>query len=225
MRVRDVISGCVITVIALSGVATPVDVSAVDTVAPRWQRQSPPPQTTPPAGQRGGGGRGRGRGGVQVMTLTTAAWTDGGTIPAKHAQAGRDVSPPLTWSAPPEGTGSFVLLVHDLDAITSSGATSPLHWLVWNIPAASRGLPEGVPAQSELADGTRQISNTGPAYRGPAAPATGPVHHYAFELYAIDGTIDVPAVGDSPAKTRAAVVAAMDGRIRGKATLIGTYKR
>jgi Raf kinase inhibitor-like YbhB/YbcL family protein len=164
------------------------------------------------------------------MTLTTKAWTDGGAIPIKHAQPGRDVSPPLSWIVPGESTlaesiGSFVLLVHDLDAVTSSGQTSPLHWLVWNIPTSARSLPEGVPAQAELPDGTRQISNTGPTYRGPAAPASGPPHHYAFELYAIEGTIDVPAVGDSPAKTRAAVFAAMDGRIRGKGTLIGTFKR
>jgi Raf kinase inhibitor-like YbhB/YbcL family protein len=193
--------------------------------ADQQQQQPPPANPTgqPPAGQRGGGQRGRG--GVQVMTLSTTAWADGGIVPAKYSQAGRDVSPPLTWGAPPETASSFVLLVHDLDAINNTGVTSPLHWLVWNIPGALRGLPEGVPGQSELPDGTRQISQSGPYYRGPAAPATGPVHHYAFELYAIEGTIDVPAVGASPAETRAAVFAAMSGRIRAKATLVGVYKR
>jgi phosphatidylethanolamine-binding protein (PEBP) family uncharacterized protein len=78
---------------------------------------------------------------------------------------------------------------------------------------------------SELADGTRQISQSGPYYRGPAAPASGPPHHYAFELYAVEGRIDVPAVGASPANTRDAVFKAMAGNIRGKATLVGTYRR
>ena len=65
---------------------------------------------------------------------------------------------------------------------------------------------------------------TGPYYRGPAAPATGPEHHYVFDLYALDGTIEVAAVGASPAATRTAVMAAVAGHIRGKATLIGRFK-
>jgi Raf kinase inhibitor-like YbhB/YbcL family protein len=191
------------------------------------QQQNPPGQ--PPAGQRGGGGQ-RGRGGVQVLTLSTTAWTDGGTIPIKHSQAGRDVSPPLAWTepqwtTPPQGETSFVLLVHDLDAVNSDGATTPLHWLVWNIPGSTRNLPEGVPHGGEMPGGSRQISQSGPYYRGPAAPATGPPHHYAFELYLIEGKIDVAAVGASPAATRTAVWAAMAGKIRGKATLTGTFRR
>ena len=187
------------------------------------QQQNPPGQ--PPAGQRGGGQRGGGRGGVQVMTLSTAAWTDGGMIPIKHSQAGRDVSPPLAWTDPPQTATSFVLLAHDLDAVNQDGATTTLHWLVWNIPATARSLPEGITHGGEHPDGFRQISQTGPYYRGPAAPASGPPHHYAFELYAIEGTIDVPAVGAAPAATRTAVWTAMAGKIRGKATLIGTFKR
>jgi phosphatidylethanolamine-binding protein (PEBP) family uncharacterized protein len=70
----------------------------------------------------------------------------------------------------------------------------------------------------------RQISVTGPYYRGPAAPATGPEHHYVFDLYALDTTIDVAAVGASPAATRTAVMAAIAGHVRGKATLVGRFK-
>ena len=169
-----------------------------------------PPTQTPPAGQRQGGGGG-GRGGVQVLALSTTAWIDGGLIPIKYTQAGEEVSPPLAWSDPPATTQSFVLIVHDLDATNSDGASTTLHWMVWNIPAASRGLPEHVPQGAELPDGTRQIAATGPNYRGPAAPATGPEHHYVFDLYALDTKIDVPAVGESVAKTRAAVMAAMAG--------------
>ena len=68
------------------------------------------------------------------MTLTTKAWEDGGRIPAKHAQPGRDVSPALSWSAAPEGTASFVLMVHDVDAATGNGIDDVLHWMVWNLP-------------------------------------------------------------------------------------------
>jgi Raf kinase inhibitor-like YbhB/YbcL family protein len=186
------------------------------------------PQT--PVGQRAGGaapaGQGRGgRGAMQIMTLTTSAWPDGGTIPMKFTQAGHDVSPALTWTNAPDTAASFVLIVHDINAPIGNGMDDVLQWLVWNIPAASRELAEGVPQGAELGDGTRQISVTGPNYRGPAAPATGPVHHYVFELFALDTKLDIKPVGASPADTRAAVVAAMAGHIRGKAAMVGLYKR
>jgi Raf kinase inhibitor-like YbhB/YbcL family protein len=175
-------------------------------------------------GQRGRGGGGRGRA-IQVMTLSSGGFTDGGTIPVKYAQPGAEVSPPLAWSGVPDSNVvSFALVVHDLDAAGNTG-DDLLHWLVWNIPSATRTLAEGVPQGPQLSDGARQISASGPYYRGPAAPATGPTHHYVFELYALDATIDVPAVGAAPAATRAAVMTAMAGHVRGKAVLVGTFKR
>jgi Raf kinase inhibitor-like YbhB/YbcL family protein len=188
--------------------------------------QNPPAQTAPAspaaAPQQG---RGRGRGGIQIMTLTSAAWPDGAPIPAKHAQPGRDVSPPLAWSGGPDTVASHVLIVHDLDAPVGTGLDDALHWLVWNIPGTTKALPEGVPQGATLSDGSRQISMTGPNYRGPGAPASGPAHHYVFEIYALDAMIDVPAVGASPAQTRAAVTAAMAGHVRGKGVYTGTFKR
>jgi phosphatidylethanolamine-binding protein (PEBP) family uncharacterized protein len=97
--------------------------------------------------------------------------------------------------------------------------------MLWNIPAAARSLPEGIAQGSQLPDGTRQISATGPYYRGPGALASGPLHHYVLELYALDTMLEVPAVGQSPPLTRAAIVAAMAGHIRGKAVYVGLFKR
>jgi Raf kinase inhibitor-like YbhB/YbcL family protein len=185
------------------------------------QRGAQPPAAPP--GQRGGGS-GRGRGAVQVMTLTTPAWADGAEMPAKYTQAGGESSPPLTWSHVPEGIASFVLIAHDVDAAIGNGTDDLLQWMLWNIPAAATSLPEHVPAVSQLPDGTRQISATGPYYRGAAAPASGPAHHYVFELFALDALVDVPAVGASPPQTHAAVVAAMAGHIRGKAVYTGLFK-
>ena len=194
--------------------------------------QTPPPQP-PPGGQRPagpppggpGGPGGQGRRGMTVMTLTSTAWTDGATIPIKYSQAGLETSPAFAWSDVPDGTTSFVLMMRDLDAASGSGTEEILHWMLWNIPGASRALPEGLPQATQLPDGTRQISATGPYYRGPGAAAAGPPHHYVFELYALDTMVDVPAVGQSPALTRAAVLAAMSGHVRAKAVYVGLFKR
>jgi Raf kinase inhibitor-like YbhB/YbcL family protein len=192
------------------------------TLAIGQQRGQASPANPAPSGQRGGG---RGRGGVQVMTLTSSAWRDGGEIPAPYTQAGEDMSPPLQWTGAPEGVVSYALVVHDVDAAAGNGTEDLLHWLVWNIPAAVTSLHEHSPSMSQLPDGTRQISATGPYYRGPGAPASGPAHHYVFELFALDTALDVPAVGASPPATRAAVAAAMAGHVRGKAVLVGLFKR
>lgn len=175
---------------------------------------------------------------VQVMTLESSAFADGALIPAAHAQRGHDVSPPLSWNGVPEGTATFALVVRDLDAVPPGGGDDTLHWLVWNIAGTATALPAGVPEGNApeaprgagpgprpAGDRLRQISATGPNYRGPAAPASGPAHHYVFELYALDVVLDVPAVGQSPAATRAAVLAAMAGHVRGKGVLTGRYQR
>ena len=182
-----------------------------------------PAPPAPPAQGGGGGGQNR-RGPIQVLSLTSTAWTDGGTIPAKYTQASEQASPPLTWTAPDDAV-SFVLIARDADVAIGNGTDDLLHWMLWNIPKGTRSLPEAVPQANQLPDGTRQISASGPYYRGPGAPASGPAHHYVFEIYALDATIDVPAVGQSPPLTRAAVMAAMAGKIRGKGVLVGLFRR
>jgi hypothetical protein len=159
------------------------------------------------------------------MTLTSTAWPDGGPIPAKYTQSGDESSPPLAWSNAPEGVVSYALIVHDVDAAIGNGTDDVLHWMLWNIPPTVTAIHERAPALPQLPDGTRQISATGPYYRGPGALASGPPHHYVFELFALDTLIDVAAVGQSPPQTRAAVVAAMAGHIRGKAAYVGLFKR
>jgi phosphatidylethanolamine-binding protein (PEBP) family uncharacterized protein len=68
------------------------------------------------------------------------------------------------------------------------------------------------------------VSASGQVYRGPGARAAGPKHHYTFELYALDTTIDVPH-GANEQETRSAVFAAMQGHILGKAVMVGLFKR
>jgi Raf kinase inhibitor-like YbhB/YbcL family protein len=159
-----------------------------------------------------------------AMTLTTSGWPDGGPIPVKYTQAGEQVSPELKWTNTPPGTVSFVLHMHDPDVARNKTTEDQVHWVVWNIPATATGLPENVPKGAELPDGSRQTSASGPVYRGPGAPATGPQHHYTFEIYALDTKIDVPAGGE-PFETRTKVLQAMQGHVLGKAVYVGLFRR
>jgi phosphatidylethanolamine-binding protein (PEBP) family uncharacterized protein len=85
-------------------------------------------------------------------------------------------------------------------------------------------LPEGVPNGSPRPDGSFQISATGPVYRGPGAPATGPMHHYVFELFALDTKLDVQPTADA-FETRANVLKAIQGHILAKAVYGGLFRR
>ena len=194
--------------------------------------QTPP--AAPPQGGRGGGGRGGrgGGGGAQTMTLVTTAWPDGGMIPLRYTQAGAEVSPAIQWSGAPQATASFVLIFHDADTLVPNSTDGILHWLLWNIPGTATGIQQGRPDAFEWEDGTRQISAGGSRYRGPGAPAAGPLHHYVMELYALDTMLDVKVnpqgpqdPNPNPQAVRTQVMQAMMGHVRGKAAYVGLFHR
>ena len=165
-----------------------------------------------------------------AMTMTVEGFPDGGDVPVKYSQAapgvaaGEGLSPAITWSNPPAGTQSFFLHMHDMDLARNKTTDDQAHWVVWNIPPTATGLPEGVPKGPKLANGAFQFSATGQMYRGPGAAATGPKHHYMFELYALDTVIDVQPAADA-FETRANVMKAIQGHVLGKAVYGGLFRR
>ena len=177
-----------------------------------------------------GGGQRAGAPAAPAMTLTVSGFPDGGQIPVKFSQAapgaapGEGTSPAITWTNVPAGTQSFFLNMHDMDVARNKTSDDQAHWVLWNIPATATGLPEGVAKGSQRPDGSYQISATGPVYRGPGAPANGPMHHYMFEVYALDTKLDVVPAADA-FETRANVFKAMQGHILGKAVYGGLFKR
>jgi Raf kinase inhibitor-like YbhB/YbcL family protein len=165
-----------------------------------------------------------------AMTLMIPGFPDGGVIPVKFGQyapgvaLGEGTSPAIVWANAPAGTQSFFLNMHDMDVVRNKTTDDQAHWVVWNIPASASGLPEGVPKGSELPDGSYQISATGPMYRGPGAGANGPLHHYVFELYALDTKLDVKPSADA-FETRANVIKAIQGHILAKAVYGGLFRK
>jgi len=165
-----------------------------------------------------------------AMVLTVQGFPDGGEIPVKFSQAapgaapGEGTSPAISWTNVPAGTQSFVLNMRDLDVARNKTTEDQAHWVVWNIPATSTGYAEGQPKGEKLPDGSYQHSATGQVYRGPGAAATGPRHHYMFEIYALDTKLDVTPGADA-FESRTKVVAAMQGHVLGKAVYGGLFKR
>jgi Raf kinase inhibitor-like YbhB/YbcL family protein len=159
------------------------------------------------------------------LTLTSPAFDDGGIIPNKYTQAaenGTPVSPKLTWSNVPDGVVSFALILHDPDTALNKTTSEVLHWMVFNIPGTARELPEGVPAQAQLPDGSIQALNRAQkvGYMGMGARAPGPYHHYTYDLFALDTKLSL-----GPDATQADVMKAMDGHILAKAVLVGRFHR
>jgi Raf kinase inhibitor-like YbhB/YbcL family protein len=155
------------------------------------------------------------------LFLRSAGFADGAVIPAQFtASSPNTVSPPLEWSNVPAGTESFVLILHDLDEAIDGTIADVMHWMAFNIPGTARELPEGVPPTARLEDGTIQAKNHngGVGYLGPGAPAPGPLHHYAFELFALDTALEL-----DESATRAEVLIGIDEHILGKSVLVGRF--
>ncbi len=151
------------------------------------------------------------------MVLTSPDFQDGGIIPDRFtAVVPNQPSPRLEWSNVPEGTVSFVLIVHDPDNAMRRMPEDTLHWLVFNIPGAARALDGGQPASPTLPDGMIQGKNARGkvGYIGPANPSINPYHHYDWELYALDTNLSL-----GPDATRAEVLKAMEGHAIGKSII------
>jgi len=166
---------------------------------------------------RGGAGRGGGRGGFNLppLLMETDAFPDGGIIPQKFAGRG-GVQPGFKFSNAPEGTVSYAIIFHDLDVAIGGNTGDVLHWIAWNIPSAGGSIPEG-----SLPAGAVQGANiTGQnAYFGPGAPAGPRYHHYVFELYALNATLDLPATAG-----RDELLKAMAGKVTAKAAYVGRFR-
>jgi Raf kinase inhibitor-like YbhB/YbcL family protein len=159
------------------------------------------------------------RGGIAMdgtMKLTAASFQSG-QIPAKFTCNGAGVSPELAWSAPPAGTASLTLVVTDPDA---PGGTFT-HWVLYDLPARTRTLPEGVPSQGQMASGARQGRNDFGTigYGGPCPPGHS-AHRYVFTLYALDIKLNLPA-----GATREQVESALRVHTLARGELIGRYKQ
>ncbi len=132
------------------------------------------------------------------LTLKSADVKPGGTLGEQQVFngmgcTGGNVSPQLSWENAPPDTKSFAVTVYDPDAPTGSGWW---HWLVYDIPAAAKELPQGAGSgKAALPEGARQgRTDFGTRGFGGACPPPGDKpHRYVFTVYALKvDKLDVP---------------------------------
>jgi len=146
------------------------------------------------------------------LMLASGAFRDGSPIPPQYSYKGQNVSPPLVITGAPKAAASLVLIMHDPDAVSGDFT----HWLMWDIPVstdviAANSVPVGA-VQGPNGTGKNQ-------YIGPCPPAGTGIHHYIFELYALDKTLGLPAESD-----RDQLEQTMAGNILARSTLTGLFE-
>jgi Raf kinase inhibitor-like YbhB/YbcL family protein len=163
---------------------------------------------------------------AEVLTLTSSTLQDNGTLATKNACSdkqrspncvGENVSPPLAWANPPEGTKSFALLLFDPEGRAPAGVS---HMVVYGIPADVKGFAEGeLSKPSDKFVGGKSTMNQA-IYWGPGTPPNTDWHHYTFTLVATD--LDAKAL--QPGMTREELTIALKDHVKGSAGLIGRFK-
>ena len=150
------------------------------------------------------------------MKIESSAFTSGQPIPEKYTCDVTDASPTLTWSGAPQATKSFALIADDPDAPMGTW----VHWVIFNLPAQTHALPEGVAKTDSAAGGTQGRNDFGKVGYGGPCPPPGKAHRYFFKVYALDSALDLKA-----GAKKQDVEKAMQGHVVGQAELMGTYQR
>ncbi len=153
---------------------------------------------------------------TNTLILDSTTFTSSGNLADKNSLTGGNKSPDLTWTAPPAGTQSFAIIMEDADAPGAAAA----HWVVWNIPVASRGLAEAIAKLATLPDGTKQGTNTfgNLGYDGPDSAA--PAHRYFFSIFAVSETLNLPET-----TTAAGLKTALGGKVLASGRTVGFYAK
>jgi Raf kinase inhibitor-like YbhB/YbcL family protein len=141
------------------------------------------------------------------LEVTSSAFGDGDTIPAKFTCDGDDASPPIAWT--PEGEGSFAIVLFDPDA----PGDGFVHWVLYGVTGGvGENTTEGSVATNDFGDR---------GYGGPCPPPGDQPHHYEFTVYELQSDFNMP-----PGELSAAdALQAIDGHTEASGTLTGLYGR
>lgn len=136
--------------------------------------------------------------GPAKFAVSSPAFADNAQVPVEYSCKGRNTPPPLRWQNVPPGTESLALVVDDPDA----PAGLYVHWVVTGIPPSTTEIGEGpLPGGASVS-----LNSSGKAeYFGPCPPAGSGVHHYRFQLYALNKPLKLAAT--TPAREATQTIA------------------
>lgn len=155
---------------------------------------------------------------VSTWNITSSAFASGEPIPERHSCNSVNMSPPLSWTAPPEGTAELVLVVQAPDAPTGIWT----HWTLYGLPPEAGSLEGNISLDSEgsvkipFVQGLNSSGEKG--YTGPCPPSG--THHYYFRLYALNEKL-----GLLDSVTPEELSSAMEGRVLKASELMGTFSK
>ncbi len=150
------------------------------------------------------------------LDIKSTAFGEGDLIPKQYTCDGADVSPQLSWSQPPEGTGSMVLICDDPDAPMGTW----VHWVLYGLSPDTLEISENIPDDKGVLGGAKHGVNDFRkyGYGGPCPP--GGIHRYFFKLYAVDTEVDL-----DPGASKDEVLGAIKGHVLAEGQLMGKYSR
>lgn len=154
-----------------------------------------------------------------LLAVSSPSFEHEAPIPDRHSAYHAGRSPALEWTAGPEGTVSYALMLEDPDA---PGGAPYVHWVLYNVPATVTRLAEGLPDDAALDEpsGALQGANTRGTlgYFGPRPPKSHGAHRYCFEVFALDTALDL-----APGAEANELKGAMRGHVLAHGVLTGRY--
>jgi Raf kinase inhibitor-like YbhB/YbcL family protein len=148
----------------------------------------------------------------QKMKISSSAFQNQQTIPAKYTCEGENINPPLKIEDVPTEAKSLVLIVDDPDAPAGTWD----HWLVFNIDPTVKEIAEG-----SIPPGGVQVSNSfGQKDYGGPCPPPGPAHRYFFKIYALDSRLEETGINN-----KQDLLEAIEEHLLDSAELVGLYSR
>ncbi|EKT4448932.1 YbhB/YbcL family Raf kinase inhibitor-like protein [Pseudomonas putida] len=160
---------------------------------------------------------------AEKFTIQSDSFKDGQKIPVLYAGteqqcgSGSGVSPHVRWSHLPTGTASLAIFLTDPDGQKGTGTS---HWVVYNIPATTNQVNEGLKGQTQdsFTVGVNTMGQT--AYRGLCAQPQENPHHYTLTVVATT----IPPGDLPPGLNREALLEKLKGRSLLGQSIVGLYR-
>jgi phosphatidylethanolamine-binding protein (PEBP) family uncharacterized protein len=164
--------------------------------------------------------------GPELLTVASRHFSDGGSLPLEQCAkpaGGKDLSPHLTWNAPPPGTAQLLLVVEDTDVPLGRPA---VHCLALIDPDTGH-LEPGALAARQPGPGVRLLHSTiGRGYHGPAPIKGHGPHHYTFQLFALEHALGGDPRAKPPHRARPrALLSCVTPPVLGRGRLTGVFER